>query len=147
MVLSTAVTPVCERHLCSHVVARKHEKLKRGRPTVPLFLPLRKGIPAQASGGAVRAGAFTVAGASIRLGCRPARPTHNGPWHVICVPEGLALSPTVPCKRTSHVVTQHHCAVLLNKDTFEYDISCTLCLIPCSLRYASWALEGMAVTS
>ena len=31
-----------------------------------------------------------------------------------------------------HVVTQHHCAVLLNKDTFEYDISCTPFQIPCS---------------
>ena len=121
----------------------KTEARETGSPP----LPLRKWIPAQASGGAVRAGAFTVAGASTRLGCRPARPTHDGPWHVICVQEGCGFVTDSSLQEKFHAVTQHHCAVLLNKDTFEYDTSCTPCLIPCSLRHASWALEGMAVTS
>ena len=47
----------------------------------------------------------------------------------------------------SYVATQHHRAVLLNQDTFEYDISCTPFQIPCSPRYASWAVEGVVVTS
>ena len=44
------------------------------------------------------------------------------------------------------MVTQHYCALLLNNDTFKYDISCTPFQIPCSLRCATWVVEGMVVT-
>ena len=44
------------------------------------------------------------------------------------------------------MVTQHHCAVLLNKDTFARDFTCTPIPVLCSLRYPSWAVEGMVVT-
>ena len=36
--------------------------------------------------------------------------------------------------------------MLLNKDTFTRDISCRPFQIPCSLRYAIWAVEGVVVT-
>ena len=44
-----------------------------------------------------------------------------------------------------YVVTQHHCAVLLNKDTFVHEILCTPIQVPCSLRYSSWTVVGMVV--
>ena len=44
------------------------------------------------------------------------------------------------------MITQQHCAVILNKDTFARDFSCTPIQVPCSLRYLSWAVEGMVVT-
>ena len=45
-----------------------------------------------------------------------------------------------------YVITQHHCAVLLNKDTFARDFTCTPIQDPRSLTYSSWAVEGMVVT-
>ena len=45
-----------------------------------------------------------------------------------------------------NITTQHHCAVLLNKDTFTRDFTCTPIRVPCSLRYSSWAVEGVVVT-
>ena len=42
-----------------------------------------------------------------------------------------------------HVAIAHHCAVLLNRDTFEDCYTCTPIQVPCSHKYSSWALEGM----
>ena len=44
------------------------------------------------------------------------------------------------------MITQHRCAVLLNKDTLERDYTCTPIQVLCSLTYSSWAVEGMVVT-
>ena len=44
------------------------------------------------------------------------------------------------------MITQHHCAVLLNNDTFTRDFPCTPIHVVCSPRYSSWAVEGMVVT-
>ena len=46
-----------------------------------------------------------------------------------------------------HVITEHHRAVLFNKDAFARDFSFTPVQVPCSLSYSSWAVEGMVVTS
>ena len=70
----------------------------------------------------------------------------NGPCHIVCVQEGSGFVTDNEMQVNFYVVTQHPCAVLLNKDTFEYDISCTPFQVPCSLRCASWAVQGMAVT-
>ena len=43
------------------------------------------------------------------------------------------------------MITQHHCAVLLNNDTFTRDFPCTPIHVVCSPRYSSWAVEGMVV--
>ena len=70
----------------------------------------------------------------------------NGPCHIVCVQEGSGFVTDNTMQVNFYVVTQHPCAVLLNKDTFKYDISCTLFQVPCSLRYAAWAVQGVAVT-
>ena len=44
------------------------------------------------------------------------------------------------------MITQHHGAVFLNKDTFARDFTWTPIQAPCSLRYSSRAVEGMGVT-
>ena len=61
---------------------------------------------------------------------------------VICVQEGSGFVTDSSLQENFHVVTRHHSAVLLNEDAFKCDISCT----PCSLRYETLAVEGMAVT-
>ena len=75
------------------------------------------------------------------LGRSPHRPVA-----VICVQEGLASSPTVPCRRTS---------TWSPGTTVPYSLmripSSTTSPVPrfsfhCSLRYETWAVEGMAVT-
>ena len=60
----------------------------------------------------------------------------NGPWRVVCVQEGSAFC---------NDMTLQDSAVLLNKDTFEPNCSCVPLLVPCKLRCASWAVEGMVV--
>ena len=45
-----------------------------------------------------------------------------------------------------YVITQHRCAVLLNKDTFARDFTCTPIQVLFSLTCSSWAVEGMVVT-
>ena len=37
--------------------------------------------------------------------------------------------------------------VILNKDAFARDFSCTRVQVPCSLSYSSWAVEGVVVTA
>ena len=39
----------------------------------------------------------------------------TGPWHVVCVQEGAGLVTDRSLAENFHVVTRHHCAVLLNK--------------------------------
>ena len=70
----------------------------------------------------------------------------NGPWHVVCVQEGACFITDRSLAENFHVITKHHYAVLLNKDTFERDCTCTPKQVPCSLRYSSWADERMVVT-
>ena len=122
--------------------------LTRGRPAVTLCHYAR-GFQRKPQAGQSGLGLLQWPALQHALGVVQfsARRANHGPWHVICVLEGSGFVTDSSLQENFHVVTQHHCAVLLNKDTFEYDISCTACLIPCSLRYASWALEGMAVTS
>ena len=68
------------------------------------------------------------------------------PWQVNCVQEGSGFVTDNSLAENFCVATQHHCAVLLNKDTFTRDISCTSFLVQCSLRCSAWAVEGMVVT-
>ena len=42
----------------------------------------------------------------------------HGPWHIICIQEGAGFVTGSSLAENIHVATQHHCAVLLNKDTF-----------------------------
>ena len=70
----------------------------------------------------------------------------NDPCHIVCVQEGSGFVTDNKMQVNFYVVTQHPCAVLLNKDTFVYDISCTPFQVPCSLRYSAWAVQGMAAT-
>ena len=69
-----------------------------------------------------------------------------GPWPVVCVQEGAGFVTDSSLAENFYVITQHHCAVLLKKDTFARDFTCTLIQVPCSLMCCSWAVEGMAVT-
>ena len=69
-----------------------------------------------------------------------------GPWHVVCVHEGAGFDIVRSLKENFHVITWHHCAVFLNKDTFEREHTCTPIQVPCTLKYSSCAVEGMVVT-
>ena len=55
---------------------------------------------------------------------------HQRPVAVICVQEGSGFVTDGSLQENFYVVTRHHSAVLLNEDTFKYDISCTPILIP-----------------
>ena len=66
----------------------------------------------------------------------------NGPWHVVCVQEGLDLSAITPRRRTSTRFAKHHCAVLLDKDSSEDGYTCTPIQVPCAFQDSTWALEG-----
>ena len=84
----------------------------------------------------------------------PARSSHpsllashpNEPWHVIIVQEGSGFVTDSSLEENFQAITQHHCAVLLNKDTFAREFTCTPIQVPCSLRLSSWAVEDMVVT-
>ena len=68
----------------------------------------------------------------------------NGPWHLICcIQEEVGFANDAPLAENFHVVTQHQCAVLLNKDTSARDVTCSPIQIPYSLRYSSWSVEDM----
>ena len=67
------------------------------------------------------------------------------PWHVVCVQEGAGFVTDRSLAENIHVITQHHCDVLLNKDTFERDYTCTPIQVLCWLRYSSWAVKRMVV--
>ena len=64
----------------------------------------------------------------------------DGPWRVVCVQEGAGFV------TDRSLAENFYCAVLLNKDTFERGHTCAPIQVPCSLRYSSWAVEGMVVT-
>ena len=70
----------------------------------------------------------------------------NGTWHVVCVQQGAGFVIDSSLAENFHVITQHHCAVLLNKDTFARNVLLTPIQVACSLRYSSWAVQGMVVT-
>ena len=70
----------------------------------------------------------------------------NGPWHIICIPEGAGFVTDSSLAENIHLATQRRCAALLNKDTFARDFTCSPIQIPCSLRYSSWAVERVVVT-
>ena len=65
---------------------------------------------------------------------------------MICVQEGSGFLTDSSLAENFHAITQHHRAVLLNKDTFPRDFSCTPIQVACSLRCSSWAVEAMVVT-
>ena len=48
----------------------------------------------------------------------------NGPWDVVCVQEGSGFVNDQSLAETFYVVTQYSCAVLLNRDTIEPNLSC-----------------------
>ena len=56
----------------------------------------------------------------------------NGPWHVVCVQEGAGFVTDSSLAENFYVITQYHCVVLSNKDTFTRDFSCTPVHVPCS---------------
>ena len=71
---------------------------------------------------------------------------HNGPWHIICVQDRSGIVTESSLAKNFYVATHHHCAALLNKDTYTRDFTCTPIHVPCSLRYSMRAVEGMVVT-
>ena len=70
----------------------------------------------------------------------------DGPWHVVNVQEGAGFVTDSSLAENFHVINQHHCVVLRNKDTFARDCSCTAIQVPCSLRCSSLAIKGMDVS-
>ena len=56
----------------------------------------------------------------------------NGPCHMICVEDGSGCVTDSSLAENFYVATQHHCTVLLNKDTFKRDISGTSFEVHCS---------------
>ena len=70
----------------------------------------------------------------------------NVPWHVVCIQKGGGFTADRTLSDNFHVAVAHHCAVLLNQDTFEDDYTCTPIQVPCNHRNSSWALEGMVVS-
>ena len=70
----------------------------------------------------------------------------NGPWYIICIQEGRGFVTGSSLDENVYIANQHHCAVLLNKNTFASDFSRTPLQIPCTHTYASWTVEGMVVT-
>ena len=56
----------------------------------------------------------------------------NGPCHMICVEDGSGCVTDSSSAENFYVATQHHCTVLLNKDTFKRDISCIPFQVHCS---------------
>ena len=65
---------------------------------------------------------------------------------MVCVQEGSDFVTDRSLAENFHVITEHPCVVLLNKDTFTRDFTSTPIHVPCSLRYSKWAVEGMVVT-
>ena len=61
------------------------------------------------------------------------KPRQRTPQHMICFQAGAHFGPPVPSRRTS----------VSPPNTFP----CTPIQVPCSLKYSSWAVEGMVVTA
>ena len=68
----------------------------------------------------------------------------NGPWHVVCVQEEAGWVTDRSLAENFYVITKHHCAVLIHKETFETGYTCTPIQVPCAHRYYSWALSSPA---
>ena len=77
-----------------------------------------------------------------------------GPWHVVFVQEGAGSVTLRSVAENFHEIAEHHCAMLLDKDTFDDNGSLHASLtrtrstttVPCTHRYSSWAVEGVVVT-
>ena len=67
-----------------------------------------------------------------------------GPWHFICLQEGAGVANHPTLHHRFHAVTGCFCAVLLNKDTCERDVTPKPVKVPAEY-YADCALEGIAV--
>ena len=62
------------------------------------------------------------------------------PWHIICLQEGVGFANHATLHHRFHVVTVHHCALLLIKDTFERDVTTNSIMVPARkmCRMGSW---------
>ena len=67
----------------------------------------------------------------------------NGPWHVVCEQKGAGFVTDRSLAENFHVITKHHCAVLLSKDTLELDY--TLIQVFWLFMYFSWSVQGLVV--
>ena len=67
-----------------------------------------------------------------------------GPWHIICHQEGAGVANHPTLHHRLHVVTWFHCAVVLNKDTCERDVTLKPIMVPAK-KCAEGALEGNVV--
>ena len=65
-----------------------------------------------------------------------------GPWHGICLQNGADVANHPSLHHRFHVVTAHHCALLLNKDKFEGDIPAKPILVSAKKK-KNCTLEGM----
>ena len=66
------------------------------------------------------------------------------PWHIICLQEDVGFANHTTLHYRFHVVYAHHCAFLLNKDTFERDVTTNSIMI--SAKKCIWeALEDIVV--
>ena len=83
--------------------------------------------------------------------CRPRADDHSAvanhiceSWHIICLQEGVGFANHATLHHRFHVVTVHHCALLLNKDTFERDVTTNSIMVP-ARKCTKGALEGIVV--
>ena len=62
------------------------------------------------------------------------------PWHIICLQGGVGFANHATLHHRFHVVIVHHCALLLNKDTFERDVTTKSIMVPCKKmsQRSSW---------
>ena len=60
----------------------------------------------------------------------------------LCVHEGVGFTSDLTLQSSLHITVSHHCAVLLNRETFEDSVTCTPIQVPCN-SYSCLALEGM----
>ena len=63
-----------------------------------------------------------------------------GLCHIICLQEGAGVANHPTLHHRFHVVTGCHCAVLLNKDTCECDVT-TKPIMALAKYHAGWALQ------
>ena len=60
--------------------------------------------------------------------------------------EGYGFFNSMTLQGNFYVVTQHDCAVLLHKDSFEPRYTFTPLFVPCRRKYSTWAVEGTVLT-
>ena len=66
------------------------------------------------------------------------------PWHIICLQEGVGFANHATLHHRFNVVTVHHCALLLIKDTFERDVTTNSIMVP-ARKCPEVAFEGIVV--